>query len=149
MAVMALAATARKFLGAWRREMMARVSAMLLHARVLHAPTALEEAEAATRADLAAVYRLLDRFQLNEGVCNHLTALLPGTSDRFLVIRYGLRWSEVTPDNLVLVDTSGTMLRGVGPIEVTAFEIHRAIHLADPEKYACVLHTRCTRGTLR
>jgi ribulose-5-phosphate 4-epimerase/fuculose-1-phosphate aldolase len=62
-------------------------------------------------------------------------------SDRFLVIQYGLSWSEVTPENLVCVDASGMIISGEGPVETTAFEIHRAIHLADPEKYACVLHT--------
>ena len=109
--------------------------------------TDLEVAEAATRKDLAATYRMLDKWGLNEGVCNHLTALLPGTTDRFLVIRYGLRWSEVTPENLVLLDASGTILQGEGPVEVTAFEIHRAIHLADPVKYACVLHTHMPYAT--
>lgn len=93
------------------------------------------------RVDLAAVYRLLDRFKLNEGICNHLTALVPGTTDRFLVIRYGLLWSEVTASNLVMVDAKGTIIEGEGPVETTAFQIHRAIHLADPTKYACVLHT--------
>ena len=121
----------------------------LLRAETPHVVDAV--AEAATRKDLAATYRILDRLGLNEGVCNHLTALLPGSKDRFLVIRYGLDWSEVTPDNLVLVDTSGNILKGEGPIEVTAFEIHRAIHLADPEKYACVLHTHmpCARPSTR
>ena len=121
-----------------------RVVSSVLHPRLLlhdvpNAATAA--AEAATRKDLAATYRILDKLGLNEGVCNHLTALIPGSTDQFLVIRYGLDWSEVTPENLVLVDTSGKILKGEGPIEVTAFEIHRAIHLADPDKYACVLHT--------
>ncbi len=95
--------------------------------------TAVETA-ASVRSDLAATYNLLHKFQLNEGACNHLTAMIPGTRDKFLVIRYGLLWSEVTADNLVLVDASGKVLEGQGPVEVTAFEIHRAIHLADPDK---------------
>ena len=103
--------------------------------------------EASVRQDLAAVYRLLHRMGLNEGVCNHLTAMVPGTTDQFLVIRYGLMWSEVTADNLVLLDAKGNVLKGTGPVEVTAFEIHRAIHLADPEKYGCVLHTHMPYAT--
>ena len=51
--------------------------------------------EWSVRVDLAAVYRLCDRLGLNEGVCNHLSALVPGHHDRFLVNRYGLGWDEV------------------------------------------------------
>jgi len=102
---------------------------------------------ATVRSDLAAVYNLLHKFSLNEGACNHLTAMVPGTTDQFLVIRYGLLWSEVTPDNLVLVDAKGNILAGEGPVEVTAFEIHRAIHMADPDKYGCVLHTHMPNAT--
>lgn len=97
--------------------------------------------EASVRADLAAAYRLCHKLGLNEGVCNHLTAMLPGMCDRFLVIRYGLMWNEVTADNLVLVDSTGKIVAGEGPVETTAFEIHRAIHLKDPSKYAAVFHT--------
>ena len=103
--------------------------------------------EASVREDLAAVYRLCHRMNLNEGVCNHLTALVPGTRDRFLVIRYGMLWSEVSADNLVLIDAHGSILAGHGPVETTAFEIHRAIHLTDPEKYSCVLHTHMPYAT--
>jgi ribulose-5-phosphate 4-epimerase/fuculose-1-phosphate aldolase len=99
------------------------------------------------RIDLAAVYRLLDKMDLNEGICNHLTAMVPGTTDRFLCVRYGLLWSEVTASNLVLLDASGKILEGEGPIETTAFEIHRAIHLADPKRYQCVLHTHMPHST--
>lgn len=101
----------------------------------------------AARVDLAAVYRLLDRLGLNEGICNHLTALVPGTRDRFLCIRYGLLWSEVTASNLVLLDATGQVLEGEGPVETTAFEIHRAIHQADPDRYVCVLHTHMPHAT--
>ena len=66
--------------------------------------------EQQTRADLAATYRTLAKLGLNEGVCNHLTAMIPGSRDQFLVIQYGLSWSEVTADNLVLIDASGAIL---------------------------------------
>ena len=39
--------------------------------------------EASVRADLAAAYRLCHKLGLNEGVCNHLTTMLPGMCDRF------------------------------------------------------------------
>ena len=35
------------------------------------------------------------------GICNHLSAVVPGQPDQFLLIAYGLGWQEVTPDNLL------------------------------------------------
>jgi len=43
---------------------------------------------------LAACYRLADRFGLNEGIDNHLTLLVPGYSDRFLLAPFGMHWSD-------------------------------------------------------
>lgn len=102
--------------------------------------------EAAVRDDLAAVYRLCDKMGLNEGVCNHLSAMVPGQEDRFLVIPYGLLWSEVTPENLVVVDSKGQVVSGKGFVETSAFEIHRAIHHCSPNK-AAVLHTHMPYST--
>ena len=107
-------------------------------------PAAEEENEDTIRKHLAAVYRICDQLKLNEGVCNHLSAMLPalpGQPFRFLVIRYGLGWDEVTAENLVCCDDKGSVLSGQGPVETTAIQIHAAVHLSNPKKYACVLHT--------
>ena len=90
------------------------------------------------RVDLAAAYHLCHKFDFNEGVCNHLTVMVPGTTDRFLCIPYGLMWDEVTASNLLLLDETGTILEGEGSIDATAFFIHRAIHAAGA---VAVLHT--------
>jgi len=104
--------------------------------------------EASVRDDLAAVYRICHKLGLNEGVCNHLSAAVPGYSDRFLVIPYGLLWSEVTPESLVVVDSAGQSLAAIeGEVETTAFQIHRAIHDANPEKNGAVLHTHMPYAT--
>lgn len=94
-----------------------------------------------TRVDLAATYRLCDRMGYNEGICNHLTAMVPGSDDHFLVIPYGMAWSEVTASSLLLVDGKGNVLEGEGTVEDTAFYIHSRIHLYDPKNRGCVLHT--------
>ena len=95
--------------------------------------------EASIRRDLAAVYRICDKLGLNVGVCNHHTAMLHGTltvsSDSF-----GLGWDEVTK-NLVACAEFGNIISGEGPVETTAIKIHAAVHLSNPQKYACVLHT--------
>jgi ribulose-5-phosphate 4-epimerase/fuculose-1-phosphate aldolase len=75
------------------------------------------------------------------GVCNHLTVMAPGHDDKFLVIAYGLMWSEVTASNLLLVDKGGFVLEGDGAPEHTAFFIHSNLHIADPQNNICVLHT--------
>jgi ribulose-5-phosphate 4-epimerase/fuculose-1-phosphate aldolase len=101
----------------------------------------------AARVDLAAAYRLCDRLGLNEGICNHLTAMVPGSADQFLVIPYGLGWAEVTPERLLRVSSSGEILEGDGEVETTAFEIHKAIHLSDPVGRAAVFHTHQPHAT--
>lgn len=50
------------------------------------------------RTRLAAAYRGLDFYGLNEGICNHLSAIAPRVEvdeDVMLIIPYGLHWSEV------------------------------------------------------
>ena len=65
-----------------------------------------EEAQAENwrrRVDLAASYRILEKYNLHEGVCNHLSMMAPaanGDGEVMLVIPYGLHWSEVS--NLLL-----------------------------------------------
>ena len=100
----------------------------------------------AARVDLAACYRLLDILGLNEGVDNHLTVMVPGTTDRFLCIAYGILWSEVTASNLLLLDESGQVLEGSGAPDPTAFYIHSRIHAAHPHA-TCVLHTHMPYAT--
>lgn len=92
------------------------------------------------REDLAAAYRICERFGLNEGIDNHLTLAVPGQDDRFLLIPYGLHWSEVTASSLIVVDGDGNKIEGDGFIEPTAFYIHAAIHKARPDA-KCVMHT--------
>ena len=71
--------------------------------------------------------------------------LLPGTTDKFLLISYGLQWIEVTAGNLLTVQATadGTckVLYGRGIPETTAFWIHSRIHLARPEAAAVCFHT--------
>ena len=102
------------------------------------APAGYDAATWRARVELAGAYQLCDRFGFNEGVCNHLTVLVPGASDRFLCAPYGLAWSEVTASNLVMIDVKGNVIEGRGEIDATAFFIHLAIHQAG---HVCVLHT--------
>jgi len=98
------------------------------------------------RIDLAACYRLAAHFGLNEGIDNHLTLLLPGYEDRFLLTPFGLHWSEVRASDLMVLDFSGKLISGRGPIEDTALYIHLPVHRLLPQA-RCVLHTHMPYAT--
>jgi len=101
--------------------------------------TRIEHVTREARQDLAAGYRLAARFGFNEGIDNHLTLALPGHNDRFMLIPYGMHWSEVTASGLLVVDGGGNKIEGEGFIEPTAFFIHGAIHKARADA-RCVMH---------
>jgi ribulose-5-phosphate 4-epimerase/fuculose-1-phosphate aldolase len=103
-------------------------------------------AERQARIDLAACYRLAAHFGLNEGIDNHLTLLLPGHSDRFLLAPFGLHWSEVKASDFMVVDFNGHIVAGQGSIEDTALYIHVPVHQLAPHA-RCVLHTHMPYAT--
>lgn len=91
------------------------------------------------RQELAAAYRCLYSLGINTFTYNHCT--VDCGHGRFLVNRYGLSWSEVTPENLLLVDCNGNLLEGEGPVMTAAFMIHGAIHQVHGAAARVVFHT--------
>eukprot|EP00951_Prasinocladus_malaysianus_P030940 scaffold294080_cov41-Prasinocladus_malaysianus.AAC.1 len=81
-------------------------------------------------------------MDLNEGICNHLSAMVG--KDKFLVIPFGLLWSEVTASNLLLINDKAEVIEGEGETDATAFFIHKALHEAG---YEVVLHTHMPHTT--
>jgi ribulose-5-phosphate 4-epimerase/fuculose-1-phosphate aldolase len=104
------------------------------------------DAEQRARVELAACYRLADRFGLNEGIDNHLTLLLPGCTDRFLLAPFGMHWSEVKASDFMVVDFDGRVVSGQGSVEDTALYIHQPVHRLSPQG-RCVLHTHMPYAT--
>jgi ribulose-5-phosphate 4-epimerase/fuculose-1-phosphate aldolase len=104
------------------------------------------DTERSARIDLAACYRLADRFGLNEGIDNHLTLLMPGYTDRFLLAPFGMHWSEVKASDFLVVDFKGKVLSGQGAVEDTALYIHQPVHRLSPQG-RCVLHTHMPYAT--
>ncbi|GAC1311476.1 MAG: aldolase [Steroidobacteraceae bacterium] len=102
--------------------------------------------EAHARVDLAACYRLAAHFGFNEGIDNHLTLLVPGYEDRFLLAPFGLHWSEVRASDFMVVDFNGRIVSGRGPIEDTALFIHLPVHRLAPHA-RCALHTHMPYAT--
>lgn len=97
------------------------------------------------RIDLVAALRTAARMGLNEGVCNHFSLELPGSPDKFLINPQGFHWSELTPDDLMIVDERGEVVEGRHTVEPTAFFIHGRIHLGKRKK--AVLHTHMPYAT--
>jgi ribulose-5-phosphate 4-epimerase/fuculose-1-phosphate aldolase len=100
------------------------------------------------RIDLAAALRWAARLGLSEGICNHFSLAVPGAQDRFLINPQGLHWSEITPADLVVIDSDGAVIEGKHPVEATAFFIHSRIHLSNRKSAAaCVMHTHMPYAT--
>ena len=52
-------------------------------------PDLNSEAVWQAKVDLAACFRMASRYVLEEGICNHFSALVPGYDDLFIVNPYG------------------------------------------------------------
>jgi ribulose-5-phosphate 4-epimerase/fuculose-1-phosphate aldolase len=98
-------------------------------------------AESRTRIDLAAAHRIAVRQGFNEGIFNHLTFVVPGRSDRYYQIPFGMHWSEVKGSSFMEVGIDdGKVKRGEGEVERSCYCIHAPIHRALPHAKA-VFHT--------
>jgi ribulose-5-phosphate 4-epimerase/fuculose-1-phosphate aldolase len=103
--------------------------------------------ESELRVQLAACYRLVAHFGMDDLIYNHISARVPGTDGHFLINPYGLLFSEVTASCFVKIDLDGNL---VEPSDYTVnqagFVIHSAIH-ATREDAVCVLHTHSEAAT--
>jgi ribulose-5-phosphate 4-epimerase/fuculose-1-phosphate aldolase len=98
------------------------------------------------RVDLAACFRAAARLGLHEGICNHLSAMVPGRDDLFLVNPYGWGFSEVTASRMLVCDFHGNVVAGSGEPEATAFYIHARVHMNVPRARAA-FHTHMPNAT--
>lgn len=77
---------------------------------------------------LAASHRLAVHDELEEGIDNHFTVTVPGTDDRFLILPFGLHWSEARASDMMVFNEAGESLEGEGVVELSAQCIHAPIH---------------------
>jgi ribulose-5-phosphate 4-epimerase/fuculose-1-phosphate aldolase len=108
---------------------------------------AVSPAEWRTRLDLAACYRLVDRYGMTDLIYNHITARIPGT-DHLLINLYGLLYKEITASNLAKIDVEGNVVWKPDTdygINKSGYVIHGAIHKARAD-VTCVLHTHTRAG---
>ena len=100
------------------------------------------------RVDLAACYRLVDKYGMTDLIYNHITARIPGSEDHLLINLYGMLYKEITASSLVKIDVEGEIIWKPDTdygINKSGYVIHGAIHKARPD-VACVLHTHTRAG---
>jgi ribulose-5-phosphate 4-epimerase/fuculose-1-phosphate aldolase len=98
------------------------------------------------RVDLAACLRMAARLGLEEGICNHFSAVVPGHPDLFLVNRLGWAFQEATASSLLICDFNGNVVAGDGVPEATAFFIHARLHKMSP-RVGAAFHTHMPNAT--
>ncbi|NSZ19815.1 aldolase [Agrobacterium vitis] len=98
------------------------------------------------RVDLAACLRTAARLGLEEGICNHFSALVPGHPDLFIVNRMGWAFQEATASSLLICDFEGNVVAGDGVPEATAFFIHARLHKMVP-RVGAAFHTHMPNAT--
>lgn len=77
---------------------------------------------------LAAANRLAVLDDLHEGIDNHFTMTVPGHSDRYLILPFGLHWSEARASDMIVFNEKGETFEGKGVVELTAQCIHAPLH---------------------
>ncbi|MCK1680512.1 class II aldolase/adducin family protein [Bradyrhizobium sp. 147] len=99
------------------------------------------------RCDLAAAYRLIAHFGMDDLISTHLSARLPGKAHRFLLNPYGMMFDEITASSLVVVDPEGHAIQKEeeAKINKAGFTIHSAVHMARDDAQ-CVIHTHTLAG---
>ena len=102
-------------------------------------PVAAGEAITEARVQLAAALRMAVLDDLVEGIDNHFTVQVPGGAGQYLILPFGLHWSQARASDLVVFDESGATLEGEGRVEISARCIHAPIHRITGAQ--AVLHT--------
>jgi ribulose-5-phosphate 4-epimerase/fuculose-1-phosphate aldolase len=97
------------------------------------------DAIAESKVHLAAALRLATLHQLEEGIDNHFTVTVPGREGQYLILPFGLHWSEARASDMMVFDEQGNTLEGNGVVELSAQCIHAPIHRITGAKV--VMHT--------
>jgi ribulose-5-phosphate 4-epimerase/fuculose-1-phosphate aldolase len=99
----------------------------------------IADAIAEAKIHLAAALRLAVFHELDEGIDNHFTVTVPGRDGQYLILPFGLHWSEARASDMIVFDEAGGTLEGRGAVELSARCIHAPIHRITGARV--VLHT--------
>ncbi|KAM4854749.1 alpha-adducin isoform 2-T2 [Thomomys bottae] len=109
---------------------------------------AYDKGEKTLRCKLAAFYRLADLFGWSQLIYNHITTRVNSEQEHFLIVPFGLLYSEVTASSLVKINLQGDVVdRGSTNLGVNqaGFTLHSAIYAARPD-VKCVVHIHTPAG---
>nr|XP_015305528.2 alpha-adducin isoform X6 [Macaca fascicularis] len=109
---------------------------------------AYDKGEKLLRCKLAAFYRLADLFGWSQLIYNHITTRVNSEQEHFLIVPFGLLYSEVTASSLVKINLQGDVVdRGSTNLGVNqaGFTLHSVIYAARPD-VKCVVHIHTPAG---
>ncbi|XP_011372077.1 alpha-adducin isoform X3 [Pteropus vampyrus] len=109
---------------------------------------AYDKGEKLLRCKLAALYRLADLFGWSQLIYNHITTRVSSEQEHFLIVPFGLLFSEVTASSLVKVSLQGDIIdRGSTNLGINqaGFMLHSAIYAARPD-VKCLVHIHTPAG---
>src|SRR5262245_26330183 len=104
-------------------------------------------AEMQKRIYLAAAYRLVNYYGLDEMIANHISARVPGKEGVFYINPYGLLYDQMHASCFLEIDIEGNVL--YNPTEYgfnqAGYVLHSAVHKARHD-VDCVIHTHTLAG---
>ena len=93
------------------------------------------------RIQLAAAYRLADKYGMSELIYTHISLRVPGPTPTYLLNPHGMLFNQITASSLVKVDFAGNLVGPTEwPVNRAGVAIHGAILSARPD-VNCVFHT--------
>ena len=101
----------------------------------------ISEEERELRIQLAAAYRLADKYGMSELINTHISLRVPGPTPTYLLNPYGLLFNQITASTLVKIDFAGKLVGpSEWPVNRAGVAIHGSILAARPD-VNCVFHT--------
>jgi ribulose-5-phosphate 4-epimerase/fuculose-1-phosphate aldolase len=98
------------------------------------------------RVALAACYRLVAHYGMDDIVYTHISARVPGGEEHFLLNPFGTMFEEITASSLVKIDLAGKVVAPEGArVNEAGFTVHSAVHGARSD-VGCVIHTHTRAG---
>lgn len=107
-------------------------------------PAKISPEEWQARVDLAAVYRLLAHYGLDDVIYNHSSMRVPGEPRNFLMKQHDLLYTEVTASNLVKVNMDQDLDEKSG-VNRPGFTLHGGV-LSARADVNCAVHIHTNNG---
>ena len=101
----------------------------------------ISEEERELRIQLAAGYRLADKYGMSELIYTHISLRVPGPTPAYLLNPHGMLFNQIMASSLVKLDFAGKLVGpSEWPVNRAGVAIHGAILAARPD-INCVFHT--------